>query len=110
MKLPAFIEKQIVKLALSKAGPLVQKGVTLGAAAAVSYFAQKLPGVENFITPELLTGLAWLAIDAAYQALPAAVIKDYGKEIQAVLNDRGADLREDGFVGPVTVEAAKDVQ
>lgn len=106
MKLPAFIEKHLVKLALSKAGPLIQKGITLATAAGVAYLAEKLPGSEKVLNQEALTVLLWLLIDAGYQALPAAVLKDYGKEIQAVLNNRGANLTEDGFVGPKTVEAA----
>lgn len=109
MKLPTFIEKHLVKLALSKAGPFIQKGVTLAAAAGFAFLTEKLPGAEKVISLEVLTFLLWLLIDAGYQALPASIIKDYGKEIQAVLNTRGASINEDGFVGPKTVAATTEI-
>jgi len=105
MKLPSFIEKQLVKIALSKGGPYVQKGVTLAAAFLLAKLAELVPGAAELITPELLTGLLWLVIDAIVQKLPADVIKTYGKELQSALNKRGASLTEDGFVGPKTVAA-----
>jgi hypothetical protein len=107
MKLPAFIEKQLVKIALSKGGPYLQKGVTLAAAFLLAKLAELVPGAAEIITPEVLTGVLWLVIDAVVQKLPAAVIKTYGKELQAVLNHKGASLNEDGFVGPKTVAAAE---
>jgi hypothetical protein len=51
--------------------------------------------------------ILWLIIDAVVTNLPAAIIKDYGKEIQAALNRHGASLNEDGFVGRKTVAAAE---
>jgi hypothetical protein len=107
MKIPAFAEKLIVKLVLSKGGPFVQKGITLAAAAGVAYLAKQLPGADAVVTPEVLAGLLWLIIDAVVTNLPAAIIKDYGKEIQAALNRHGASLNEDGFVGRKTVAAAE---
>lgn len=106
----SFVERQLVRLLLSRGGPIVQKAVTALAAAAVTYVSQKLGlDVAAFgLNEAVLTGIIWAVIDIAVTKLPANIIKDYGKQIQSLLNahGRGQHLRLDGYVGPVTVEAA----
>jgi hypothetical protein len=89
----SFVERQLVKLLLSRGGPLLQKLVTAAAAAALTYIATK-------------SGLGIL--DIAVTKLPADIIKTYGTQIQKLLNahNQGTQLKLDGFVGPVTVAQA----
>ena len=49
IKLPEFLETAIVRMAISKSGPLVTKGVTALIAAIVAFLAQKLPGAEIYL-------------------------------------------------------------
>ena len=105
-----FIERQLVRLLLSRGGPLLQKLVTAAAAAAVTYAATKSGlDVRAFgLNEAVVAGLLWGIIDIMVTKLPANIITDYGKQIQALLNPlgRGQHLQLVGFVGPVTVEAA----
>lgn len=107
MKLPAFLEEVVVKLAISKYGPLLTKGITAAIAAAVAYLAQKAPGVEIYLNEYVLTGLLWLGIDYAYGLIPESIKQKYGKELQELLNKNGAGIKIDGYVGPKTVAAAE---
>jgi hypothetical protein len=105
-----FIEKQLVRLLLSRGGPLLQKAVTAAAAAALTYLATK-SGLDLRalgLNEAILAGIIWGILDVIVTKLPANVIKDYGTQIQALLNThgRGQHLKLDGYVGPVTVEAA----
>lgn len=107
MKMPSFIEKFVVKLAISKSGPLLTKSLTALVATVVAYMAQKVPGIEVYLNEYVLTGILWLVIDYAYGLIPESVQKKYGKELQEVLNKNSAGVIVDGYVGPDTVEAAK---
>jgi len=105
-----FLERQLVRLLLSRGGPLLQKAVTAAAAAALTYIATK-SGLDIRalgLNEAVLTGIIWGIIDVIVTKLPANVIRDYGTQIQSLLNahGRGQHLKLDGFVGPVTVEAA----
>jgi hypothetical protein len=105
-----FLERQLVRLLLSRGGPLLQKLVTAAAAAAITYLATK-SGLDIRalgLNEAVVAGIIWGIIDIIVTKLPANVIKDYGTQIQALLNThgRGQHLKLDGFVGPVTVEAA----
>ena len=105
-----FIERQLVRLLLSRGGPLLQKAVTAAAAAALTYLATK-SGLDLRalgLNEAILAGIIWGILDVIVTKLPANVIKDYGTQIQALLNahGRGQHLKLDGYVGPVTVEAA----
>jgi hypothetical protein len=106
----SFLERQLVRLLLSRGGPLLQKLVTGAAAAAVTYIASKtgLDVAALGLNEAVLTGIVWGIIDIAVTRLPAGILKDYGKQIQQLLNThgRGQHLTVDGYVGPVTVEAA----
>jgi hypothetical protein len=106
----SFLERQLVRLLLSRGGPLLQKLVTGAAAAAVTYIASKtgLNVAALGLNEAVLTGVIWGVLDIAVTKLPANILKDYGRQIQALLNThgRGQHLRLDGYVGPVTVEAA----
>ena len=112
MKIPKFAEKIVVKLLLSKAGPILQKGVTAAAAAAIAYIAAQIPGSESLVTPEVLVGLIWLVLDSLVTNLAAGPLKEYAKELQEFYNvTRPATkpaLDVDGFIGPVTVEAVTE--
>ncbi len=105
-----FLERQLVRLLLSRGGPLLQKLVTGAAAAALTYIATK-SGLDIGalgVNEAVIAGIIWGIIDIIVTKLPANVIKDYGTQIQALLNThgRGQHLKLDGYVGPVTVEAA----
>jgi len=106
----SFVERQLVKLLLSRGGPLLQKLVTAAAAAALTYIATK-SGLDIRalgLNEAVVAGIIWGILDIAITRLPANILKDYGKQIQALLNThgRGQHLKLDGYVGPVTVEAA----
>jgi hypothetical protein len=105
-----FLERQLVRLLLSRGGPILQKLVTAAAAAAITYLATK-SGFDVRalgLNEAVVAGVIWGIIDVIVTKLPANILKDYGKQIQALLNahGRGVLLKEDGYVGPVTVEAA----
>jgi hypothetical protein len=105
-----FLERQLVRLLLSRGGPLLQKAVTAAAAAALTYIATK-SGLDIRalgVNEAVIAGIIWGILDIAVTRLPANILKDYGKQIQTLLNTygRGQHLKLDGFVGPVTVEAA----
>jgi hypothetical protein len=106
MKLPSFVENIVIRLALSRLGPLLTKGITAAAAAAVAYLATKVPGIEQYFNEYVLTGLLWWLIDFVYGKLPVEIQKRYGKELQEILNSRGGGLKVDGYVGPKTVAVA----
>lgn len=106
MNLPPFLESFIVKMAISKSGPLVTKAVTAVVAAIIAFVAQKIPGLEAYLNETVLTGILWLVIDYAYGLIPQSIKAKYGKELQEVLNENGAGLKIDGYVGPKTVEGA----
>jgi hypothetical protein len=106
MKLPEFAESFIVRMAISKSGPLFMKAATGIIAAAVAFLAQKIPGIEVYLNEYVLTGIFWFIIDYAYGLIPEAIKKKYGKEMQEVLNQNGANIPIDGYVGPETVKAA----
>ena len=105
-----FIEKQLVRLLLSRGGPILQKLVTGAAAVALTYIATKsgLDVRALGLNEAVVAGIIWGILDIAITRLPANILKDYGKQIQALLNThgRGQHLKLDGYVGPVTVEAA----
>jgi len=106
----SFVERQLVRLLLSRGGPLVQKAVTALAAAAITYISQKL-GLDIAalgINEAVLAGIIWAIIDIAVTKLPASILKDYGVQLQKMLNaySQGAQLKVDGFVGPATVAQA----
>lgn len=107
----SFIERQLVRLLLSRGGPLLQKLVTAAAAAAVTYAATKsgLDVRALGLNEAVIAGLLWGIIDIMVTKLPANILKDYGKQIQVLLNSYGnTNLTVDGYVGPVTVAAAAD--
>lgn len=106
----SFVERQLVRLLLSRGGPLVQKAVTALAAAAITYVSQKL-GLDVAalgLNEAVLAGIIWAVLDIAVTKLPANILKDYGVQLQKMLNaySQGTQLKVDGFVGPVTVAQA----
>lgn len=106
----SFLEKQLVRLLLSRGGPIVQKAVTALAAAAITYVSQKL-GLDIAalgINEAVLAGIIWAVIDIAVTKLPANILKDYGTQLQKMLNaySQNTQLAVDGFVGPKTVDLA----
>ena len=106
-----FLERQLVRLLLSRGGPLLQKLVTGAAAAALTYIASKtgLDVRSLGLNEAVLTGIIWGILDIAVTKLPADILKAYGVQIQKLLNayNQGTQLKLDGFVGPVTVAQAE---
>ena len=106
----SFVERQLVRLLLSRGGPIIQKAVTALAAAAVTYVSQKL-GLNVAalgLNEAVLAGIIWAVIDIAVTKLPASILKDYGTQLQKLLNaySQGTQLKVDGYVGPKTLEQA----
>lgn len=108
LKLPAFLETWIVKFALSKSGPYLQKAITLLAAYLVSFLAQKIPGIEAYLNEATITGLLWVVIDSLYNMLPADIIKKYGRDIQGILVESGKPVKVDGLALSKTTEAISE--
>jgi len=106
-----FLERQLVRLLLSRGGPLLQKLVTGAAAAALTYIASKtgLDVRSLGLNEAVLTGIIWGILDIAVTKLPADILKAYGVQIQRLLNayNQGTQLKLDGFVGPKTVAQAE---
>jgi hypothetical protein len=105
-----WFEKYVVKLLLSRSGPFIQKAITGAAAAALTYAANKL-GFDLTVfgvTQEVVVAVIWGIIDVAVTKLPADIIREYGANLQKLLNtySTGSQLKVDGFVGPVTVAQA----
>lgn len=98
-----IIQKQLVKFLLGRFGPVLQKVLTAIAAAGAAWIASKVPFIADQVNSEVLLGLLWAIIDIIVTKLPADIIKDYGKQLQEMLNKAGAGLKVDGFVGPITV-------
>jgi hypothetical protein len=110
MKVPNFIESFVVKMAISRSGPLIMKATTGIVAATVAFLAQKVPGIEVYLNEYVLTGILWLFIDYAYGLIPESILLKYGREMQKVLNQNGANIVVDGYVGPKTVKAAIEIK
>jgi hypothetical protein len=104
-KLPSFIETFVVKMALGKLGPYLQKGVSFAAAAIVSYLAAKIPGSGDYINTTVVTGLLWAIIDGLIGLIPASIIKKYAEEIQSTLVKAGRPVKIDGLALSKTSEA-----
>ena len=108
IKLPVFLETWIVRFALSKSGPYIQKGVTLFAAYLVSFLADKIPGIELYLNEAAITGILWVVIDSLYNMIPADIIKRYGRDIQETLVLSGKPLKVDGLALSKTTEAISE--
>lgn len=104
-----IIQKQLIRFLLGRFGPVLQKVLTAIAAAGAAWIASKVPFISDHINAEVLLGLLWAVIDVIVTKLPADIIKDYGKQLQEMLNKTGADLQVDGFVGPITVAQAQNL-
>lgn len=106
IKLPAFIETYIVKFALSKSGPFLQKGISLLAAYLVAVLSQKVPGLEQHLNVAVVTGIIWTVVDSLLNLLPSDIIKRYGRDIQSSLVAAGKPVVVDGLALSKTTEAA----
>jgi hypothetical protein len=109
LKLPSFVETFIVKIALGKLGPYLQKGISFAAAAIVAYLAAKIPNSGDFINTTVVTGLLWAIIDGLVGLIPANIIKKYGEEIQSTLVKAGRPVKIDGLALSKTSEALSSV-
>lgn len=105
LQLPSFVETFVVKMALSRLGPYIQKGVSFAAAVIVTYLAAKIPNSGDFINTTVVTGLLWAIIDGLVGLIPANIIKKYGTEIQATLAKAGRPVKVDGLALSKTSEA-----
>lgn len=105
LQLPSFVETFVVKMALGRLGPYIQKGVSFAAAIIVAYLAAKIPNSGDFINSTVVTGLLWAIIDGLVGLIPANIIKKYGTEIQATLAKAGRPVKIDGLALSKTSEA-----
>jgi len=105
LQLPSFVETFVVKMALGRLGPYIQKGVSFAAAIIVTYLAAKIPNSGDFINPTVVTGLLWAIIDGLVGLIPSNIIKKYGTEIQATLAKAGRPVKIDGLALSKTSEA-----
>jgi hypothetical protein len=105
-----WFERYVVRLLLTRSGPIIQKAVTGIAAAAITYLGQKLGfDVTVFgVSEATVAAIVWGIIDIAVTKLPANIIKEYGEAIQKLLNEHSTSrlIKVDGFVGPKTLAAA----
>lgn len=106
---PTSIQNFVVNLALSKGGPLLQKGVTLAASWLFSHGVNKIQGLDQYLNQQEIIGILWVLIDASYAHLPYSIIKEYGKTIQTTLNQSGAALKVDGAALAKTAAATAKV-
>jgi len=97
LSLPPAVETAIVKAALSKSGPIIQKGVAFAAAAIATLLAKEIPGIDQYINTPVLIGVIWTIVDAGLNAIPNTIIKKYNTEIQTVLVSAGANIKVDGL-------------
>jgi hypothetical protein len=102
-----MIQTFIVRLALSKGGPLLITLISAFAAYLSVQAAKFAPGLEEILTPEILAAVVFLTVNEILSYLPSKVLKDYGKQIQTLLNEAGAKLKVDGIVLVKTTEAVK---
>ncbi len=108
MKIPAFAEQIVVKLLLANLGPYIQKGLTVAGAAGLAWLTTQLPGAEQYLTPEILTGLLWVILDVTATKLAAGPLKEYATQLQVLMKARGHNVKMDSYIGPVMVETIKD--
>ena len=101
------LQVTIVRLFLSRSGPLVVNLISALAAWLSVQAAKHVPQLDQLLTPELLAGAVFLIVSDILSMLPAKVLKDYGKQIQTVLNDAGAQLKVDGVVLVKTAQAVE---
>jgi hypothetical protein len=104
-----MIQQLLVRLALSKGGPLVITLISALAAFLSVKASKMLPGSEQVLTPEIIAALVFLLVNEILSYLPSKILKDYGKQIQSLLNEAGASLKVDGIVLVKTAEAVKQV-
>lgn len=92
------------------AGPFLQKIVTAAAAGVVTKLAQQIPGIEQHLSIPVVAGILWAVIDSLVTKLPGGILRDYGAQLQTILNLHADSpiLKIDGFVGPKTLDAAKN--
>jgi len=103
-----WIQTLIVRMFLSKGGPLAINLISALAAYASVQASKYIPDADKLITPELVAGFTFLAVSELVSMLPAKILKTYGKQIQTVLNDAGASLKVDGVVLVKTAAAVTD--
>ena len=98
-----MLEKFVVKFLLSRSGPVLQKIVSGTAAAAVTYGAAHVPGLEELLPAETMAGLLWLLLDIALTRFGGKILGDHAKTLQRIANKYGSTpMAVDGYVGPVT--------
>jgi branched-subunit amino acid permease len=103
-----FVKTTVVRLFLSRSGPLLVN-VIAALAAWLSLQASKyVPHIDTILTPELIAAAVFLLVSELVTRLPASLLKDYGRQVQAALNEAGANLKVDGIVLVKTAQAVQD--
>jgi hypothetical protein len=102
-----ILENFVVKLLLSRSGPVLQKAFSAAAAAVATFAATHVEGLDKLLPAELIAAIFWAAFDAMLTRYGGKVIGDHAKTLQRVANSytKGSPLKVDGFIGPVSVDA-----
>jgi hypothetical protein len=102
-----ILENFVVKLLLSRSGPVLQKAFSAAAAAVATYAATHVEGLDKLLPAELIAAIFWAAFDALLTRFGGKVIGDHAKTLQRIANSytKGTPLKVDGYLGPVSVEA-----
>ena len=102
------LQVAVVRLFLSRSGPLLVNLISALAAWISVQAAKHVPNIDQLLTPELIAGAVFLIASDVLSMLPTRVLKEYGKQIQTVLNDAGAHLKVDGVVLVKTAQAVEN--
>jgi hypothetical protein len=104
--------EKIIQFLVSKAGnylvPLISGGVAIG----ITQLASLSPDVAELIKAidqKAVTTFVWGAILALVNFATNKWLTQDAKVIQSALNDAGAKLTEDGWIGTKTIEAFTEV-
>ena len=82
-----FLERQLVRLLLSRGGPLLQKAVTAAAAAALTYIATKSGldiralGVNEAVIAGIIWGILDIAVTRIASGLPVGSDLEFADEL-----------------------------
>jgi hypothetical protein len=102
-----ILENFVVKLLLSRSGPVLQKAFSAAAAALATFAATHVESLGQLLPAELIAGIFWAVFDALLTRFGGKVIGDHAKTLQRIANSytKGTPLKVDGYLGPVSVEA-----
>jgi hypothetical protein len=102
-----ILENFVVKLLLSRSGPVLQKAFSAAAAALATFAATHVESLGQLLPAELIAGIFWAVFDALLTRFGGKVIGDHAKTLQRIANSytKSTPLKVDGYLGPVSVDA-----